>query len=191
MKTIQITNEILNKIVENKPSRFDMAVNFYCCLKQNDKYYLVTYYYNPAWDLWYPFYDDVNKTPIVKTSNSKTYRELIEETNQVLNVDMENKLKLAYKRFEELIGCKFKVKQSKLGEMFELKYSKTANQFSIYKLYNFIITDVENLEQILNPKKLKCKLFELNKLDNSKIVGNAISFCKKAQNELKENAIEC
>lgn len=191
MKTIQITNEILNKNVENKPSRFDMAVNFYCCLKQNDKYYLVTYYYNPAWDLWYPFYDDVNKTPIVKTSNSKTYRELIEETNQVLNVDMENKLKLAYKRFEELIGCKCKVKQSKLGEMFELKYSKTANQFSIYKLYNFIITDVENLEQILNPKKLKCKLFELNKLDNSKIVGNAISFCKKAQNELKENAIEC
>ena len=191
MKTIQITNEILNKIVENKPSRFDMAVNFYCCLKQNDKYYLVTYYYNPAWDLWYPFYDDVNKTPIVKTSNSKTYRELIEETNQVLNVDMENKLKLAYKRFEELIGCKCKVKQSKLGEMFELKYSKTANQFSIYKLYNFIITDVENLEQILNPKKLKCKLFELNKLDNSKIVGNTISFCKKAQNELKENAIEC
>ena len=191
METIQITNEILNKIVENKPSRFDMAVNFYCCLKQNDKYYLVTYYYNPAWDLWYPFYDDVNKTPIVKTSNSKTYRELIEETNQVLNVDMENKLKLAYKRFEELIGCKCKVKQSKLGEMFELKYSKTANQFSIYKLYNFIITDVENLEQILNPKKLKCKLFELNKLDNSKIVGNAISFCKKAQNELKENAIEC
>ena len=191
MKTIQITNEILNIIVENKPSRFDMAVNFYCCLKQNDKYYLVTYYYNPAWGLWYPFYDDVNKTPIVKTSNSKTYRELIEETNQVLNVDMENKLKLAYKRFEELIGCKCKVKQSKLGEMFELKYSKTANQFSIYKLYNFIITDVENLEQILNPKKLKCKLFELNKLDNSKIVGNAISFCKKAQNELKENAIEC
>ena len=158
MKTIQITNEILNKIVENKPSRSDMAVNFYCCLKQNDKYYLVTYYYNPAWDLWYPFYDDVNKTPIVKTSNSKTYRELIEETNQVLNVDMENKLKLAYKRFEELIGCKCKVKQSKLGEMFELKYSKTANQFSIYKLYNFIITDVENLEQILNPKKLKCKV---------------------------------
>ena len=191
MKAIQITNEILNKNVENKPSRFDMAVNFYCCIRQNGKYYLVTYYYNPAWDLWYPFYDDVNKAPIVKTSNSKTYRELIEETNQVLNVDIENKLKLAYKRFEELIGCKCKVKQSKLGEMFELKYSKTANQFSIYKLYNFIITDVENLEQILNPKKLKCKLFELNKLDNSKIVGNAISFCKKAQNELKENAIEC
>lgn len=191
MKAIQITNEILNKNVENKPSRFDMAVNFYCCLRQNGKYYLVTYYYNPAWDLWYPFYDDINKTPIVKTSNSKTYRELIEETNQVLNVDMENKLNLAYKRFEELIGCKCKVKQSKLGEMFELKYSKTANQFSIYKLYNFIITDVENLEQILNPKKLKCKLFELDKLDNKKIVENAICFCKEAQDELKENAIEC
>lgn len=191
MKTIQITNEILNKNVENKPSRFDMAVNFYCCLRQNGKYYLVTYYYNPAWDLWYPFYDDVNKTPIVKTSNSKTYRELIEETNQVLNVNIENKLKLAYKRFKELIGCKCKVKQSKLGEMYELKYSKTANQFSIYKLYNFIITDVENLEQILNPKKLKCKLFELDKLDNAKIVGNAIYFCKEAQDELKANAIKC
>ena len=57
MKTIQITNEILDEKVENKPSRFDMAMNFYCCLRQNGKYYLATYYYNPAWDLWYPFYD--------------------------------------------------------------------------------------------------------------------------------------
>ena len=61
MKTIQITKDLLNNKLKNKPYRFDMAINFYCCIKRDDKYYLVTYYYNPAWNLYYPFYDDINK----------------------------------------------------------------------------------------------------------------------------------
>ena len=190
MNTIQITNDLLDKKVKNKPSRFDMAINFYCCLEKDDKYYLVAYYYNPAWNLYYPFYDDVNKTPIVQVSKANTYKELIQETNQIININLDIKLELAHKRFKELIGCDCKVIPVKTKELFELKYSKTANLYSIYKLYNFIITEVEDLKTILNPKNLNCELLDLENLDDTKLVSNAIWFCEQSINELKENAIK-
>lgn len=190
MNTIQITNDLLDKRLTNKPSRFDMAINFYCCLEKDNKYYLVAYYYNPAWNLYYPFYDDVNKTPILKQSKSNTYKELIQETNEVIDIDLDEKIKLAHKRFKELIGCDCKVMHAKTKELFELKYSKTANLYSIYKLYNFIITEVEDLKTILNPQNLKCEIFNLDNLDSTKLVSNAIWFCSEDLEELKENAIE-
>lgn len=189
MDSIQITTNSLHKQVENKPKRFDMAVNFFCCLKKENRYYLVAFYYNPAWNLYYPFYDDVNKTPLLKSSQANTYKELISEANNFFDINSKDKLNLAYKRFEELIGCACKVKRSKIYESFELKYSKTANLYTFYKFYNYIITCVEDLKLLLNPKKLTCKLFNLDDLDDSKLVGNAVEFCKKSINELKQNAL--
>ena len=181
---------MLNKKIQHKPFRFDMAINFYCCLQKNNKYYLVAYFYNPAWNLYYPFYDDVNKTPILKESKANTYKELIHETNQIININLSEKLLLAKKRFKELVGCDCKVIQSKTKELFELKYSKTANLYTIYKLYNFIITEVEDLKTILNPQKLKCEIFDLDNLDHTKLVSNAIWFCEQSLEELKECALK-
>ena len=189
MKTIQITNDLLNKTIENKPSRFDMAINFYCSIKKDNKYYLVAYYYNPTWNLYFPFYDDKNKTPILQDSNANTFQELINETNQIIDIDLEDKLYLAHKRFAELIGCSCETKQSKVKELYELKYSKTTNLYSIYKLYNFIITKVEDIKTILNPKNLQCKLFDLENLNKTELVSNAIWFCNEALDELKQNAL--
>jgi hypothetical protein len=186
---VQITNDLLDKKPTNKPSRFDMAINFYCCLKKDNKHYLVTYYYNPAWNLYYPFYDDIHKTPITHNSKSNTYGELIEETNKILGIDLEEKLNLAHKRFIELIGCDCKVVPSKTKELYELKYSKTANTYSLYKLYNFIITEVEDLNKVLNPQNLKCKIFDIENLDSTKVVSNAIWFCKESIAELKQYAL--
>lgn len=136
------------------------------------------------------FYDDINKTPILKQSNSKTYADLINETNNIFNVDIEEKLYLAQNRFKELIGCDCKIKPSKVKELFELKYSRTADLYTIYKLYNYIITEVGDIKTVLAPNKLKCELFELDNLDKSKLVGNAIWFCEKTKKELKQNAIK-
>jgi hypothetical protein len=158
-------------------------------VKKGEKYYLLAYY-NPAWHLFYPFYDDVNKSPVLKQSNAETYKDLINETNEVLNIDLEDKLRLAHKRFKEIFGCDCKIKPSKINEIFELKYSKTANLYSIYKLYNFVITDVDDVDAILKPKTLKCELFELDNLDKEKIIGNAVWFCENAKDELKKNAIK-
>lgn len=191
MNTIQVTKEILDNKIENNPTRFDMAINFYCCLKKDNNYYLVTYYYNPAWNFYYPFYDDKNKTPILQKSNAKTYGELISETNSIININLKEKLDLAHKRFFELFGCNCQVKPCKLNEMFELKHSKTTNLYSIYKFFNFIITEVEDINKILNPNNLKCELFNIENLDDTKVVSNAIYFCNQSLEELKENAIVC
>ena len=185
-----ITNKILNQKIENSPSRFDMAICFYCCLKIKEKYYLVAYDYNPAWNLYFPFYDDLNKTPVLQESKATTYGELIDETNKTLNINLDEKLNLAKKRFKELLGCNCTVKPSKINEMFELKHSKSTDIYSIYKFYNFILTDVENLNLLLNPCNLKCELFEIENLENTNLASNAIAFTKKSINELKENAIK-
>ena len=74
-------------------------------------------------------------------------------------------------------------------EIFELKHSKTSNLCTIYKLYNFIITDVEDFNKILNPSNLKCKLIDIENPTRAKLISNAIWFCEKSLNELKENAI--
>ena len=190
MNTKQITKSMLDKKIQQKPSRFDMAINFYCCLEKDNKFYLVAYYYNPTWNLYYPFYDDVNKTPILQQSKANTYRELINETNRIIEINLDEKLNLAQKRFKELIGCDCNVIQAKTKELFELKYSKTANLYSIYKLYNFIITGVDDLKTILNPQNIKCKIFDLDNLDNTKLVSNAIWFCEQSFEELKKYALK-
>ena len=190
MNTKQITKSMLDKKIQQKPSRFDMAINFYCCLEKDNKFYLVAYYYNPTWNLYYPFYDDVNKTPILQQSKANTYRELINETNRIIEINLDEKLNLAQKRFKELIGCDCNVIQAKTKELFELKYSKTANLYSIYKLYNFIITGVDDLKTILNPQNIKCKIFDLDNLDNTKLVSNAIWFCEQSFEELKKCALK-
>ncbi len=190
MEAIQITKSMFNEIVRNKPSRFDMAINFYCCICKDDKYFIVGYYYNPKWDLFYPFYDDINKVPVFKESQASTYRELIQETDSILNIDLNEKLELAHKRFSEFFGCDCSVVESKLNAMYELKYSKTANLYTIYKLFNFIITDVQNLNAVTKPKNFKTKLFDLDRLNNKELVGNARWFCGEQKEELKKYAIK-
>lgn len=190
MDTIQIETNMYNTILKNKPTRFDMAINFYSCIKKDNKFYLTTYYYNSLWDLYYPFYDDINKTPIIEKCTSNTFGELVEETDKKLLLIVNEKLKQAHKRFFDMFDTNCTIKQSlKYPVSYELKYSKTSKQYSVYKLYNFIITNVEDKIKILKPKSLQCKLFELENLTNQKVVGNAIHFCKLALTELKEYAI--
>ncbi len=165
------------KKLEMIPSRFDMAVNFHCCVEKNNDFFVVGFYYNPAWNVFYPFYDDVNKTPVVKRAKSSTFSELANECDNILNVDINEKLQLALSRFKEIFGCSCKVKQSKNFEMYELKYSKTANIYTVYKLFNYIIYDIDDVQKLF-ASKLKAKLFNIHKLENVDLISNAIDFSK-------------
>ena len=73
MKSMIIEKKMLNsKIDDNvKIERFDMAVNFYAIINVDGNPNLISYDFNPAWNSWYPFYDDVNKTPIKKLAKQK------------------------------------------------------------------------------------------------------------------------
>lgn len=186
-----IFNENSLANVLNKPSRFDMAISFYCVLKKAGEYYLATYFYNPKWNLFYPFYDDVNKTPVLKQSIANTYKDLVNEINKVMDVNETEKLNLALSRYKELIGTNCNVIKSPVNfNMYELKYSKTTNVYTIYKFFNFIITTVDDLQKVITPNNLECKLFKLNNLDANQVVGNAISFVNSAKKELIKYAIE-
>lgn len=172
-----------NKITR-KPSRFDMAINFYFCFENAGKYYSV-FYYDGKWDKYYPFYDDKNKNPIIKESKSSTYRELINEIDKEIVFDLSTKLDLAKKRFAEIFGINCDVEKSEcLPISYELKYSKTSNRVTIYKFYNYIISNIENVCDFVNASKPKGKVFDLSLLPKRQIVENALRFCSEAKTEL-------
>ena len=157
-----------------KIERFDMAINFYAIVNIEGQPNLVCYDYNPAWNSWYPFYDDINKIPAIQKSKSKTYKDLIKECDKILNIDLQQKLSQAKDRFKQLVGDT-EIKLDKLDNftVYEIKYSKTANLHTIYKLFNFVITKAEDSNVLLNPKELNCKTFNLNHKQFQNLIGNA------------------
>ena len=141
--------------------------------------------------MYYPFYDDVNKTPVLKESTSKTFGELIKETDETIPINEKEKVALAINRFEELIGCKCKVIKSPVNNViYELKYSKTSGKYSVYKLYNYIIVGVDDKDKLLKANKLPTRSYDIDKLSPKEVVGNAVHFVNTAKNELKKYAIE-
>lgn len=167
----------MNQKIDNnvKIKRFDMAVNFYSILEIEGSPNLVCYDYNPIWNSWYPFYDDINKSPVEKLSNAKTYKELIEECDKILNINLNEKIQLAKIRFKELVGeADFELKELENFIIYEIKYSKTANLYTIYKLYNFVITSIDNKNILLNPKKLKSMTFNLENFNKNNLISNAL-----------------
>lgn len=172
-----IEKKMLNsKIDDNvKIERFDMAVNFYAIINVDGNPNLISYDFNPAWNSWYPFYDDVNKTPIIKKSKAKTYGELIKECDESIKISIDEKINLAKARFKKLIGdSDFEIEKLENFIVYEIKYSKTANLYTIYKLYNFVITNIDDKDILFRPKKLKYKLFNLNNFIKENLVSNAV-----------------
>ncbi len=169
-------NILENNIKENiKIERFDMAINFYSVVKINGSPNLVCYDFKSVWNSWFPFYDDVNKTPVIKPSEAKTYDDLIRECDKYIDINIDEKIKLAKDRFKELIGnSDFVISKLTHHVLYEIKYSKSANLYTLYKLYNFVITSIDDKNILLNPKKLKCKTFNLNNFNNDNLVSNAL-----------------
>ncbi len=99
---------------------------------------------------------------------------MIDECNKLLNINLENKVSLAKNRFKELV-CNDEIKLDKLDNfiVYELKYSKSTKVYTLYKLFNYVITDIENLDGLLNPKALKCKTFNLRQQNFQNLISNA------------------
>ncbi len=173
-----INNENLAKNLppQIKVERFDMAINFYEIVEKDNGKYLKVYEYNPIWKSLYPFYDDVNKHAMEFQSKAKTYKELIDEFEHSYKIDLNEKLKLAMNRYFELTSNHATgIVQANNFVIYELKYSKSANVYTLYKLFNYLIyVDDKDLEI--------CKLVSLedlpeNLIENAKYFLNA-EFCK-------------
>lgn len=205
-----ITNNILDEKVpiEILPTRLDSAMNLYTNIKVNKKSGILVYNTNPdTWNTLYPFYEQNHKFTIDNYKFSKeniTYRELLEEYQKVYHkiyeIDNQNTKSVRIKTLIEEYKKTFNLKAAHIGEellpIFELKYSKSKNVWTLYYFENYVVDKIDDLDTLLNQKLYDQKILPLDsnitKLDGVELTSNIPYLLSLKQNieKLKKNIIE-
>lgn len=205
-----ITNNILDEKVpiEILPTRLDSAMNLYTNIKVNKKSGILVYNTNPdTWNTLYPFYEQNHKFTIDNYKFSKeniTYRELLEEYQKVYHkiyeIDNQNTKTVRIKTLIEEYKKTFNLKDVHIGEellpIFELKYSKSKNVWTLYYFENYVVDKIDDLDTLLNQKLYNQKILPLDsnitKLDGVELTSNIPYLLSLKQNieKLKKNIIE-
>lgn len=205
-----ITNNILDEKVpiEILPTRLDSAMNLYTNITVNKKSGILVYNTNPdTWNTLYPFYEQKHKFTIDNYKFSKeniTYRELLEEYQKVYHkiyeIDNQNTKSVRIKTLIEEYKKTFNLKAAHIGEellpIFELKYSKSKNVWTLYYFENYVVDKIDDLDKLLNQKLYDQKILPLDsnitKLDGVELTSNIPYLLSLEQNieKLKKNIIE-
>ena len=205
-----ITNNILDEKVpiEILPTRLDSAMNLYTNIKVNKKSGILVYNTNPdTWNTLYPFYEQNHKFTIDNYKFSKeniTYRELLEEYQKVYHkiyeIDNQNTKSVRIKTLIEEYKKTFNLKAAHIGEellpIFELKYSKSKNVWTLYYFENYVVDKIDDLDTLLNQTLYNQKILPLDsnitKLDGVELTSNIPYLLSLKQNieKLKKNIIE-
>ena len=205
-----ITNNILDEKVpiEILPTRLDSAMNLYTNIKVNKKSGILVYNTNPdTWNTLYPFYEQNHKFTIDNYKFSKeniTYRELLEEYQKVYHkiyeIDNQNTKSVRIKTLIEEYKKTFNLKAVHIGEellpIFELKYSKSKNVWTLYYFENYAVDKIDDLDTLLNQTLYNQKILPLDsnitKLDGVELTSNIPYLLSLKQNieKLKKNIIE-
>ena len=205
-----ITNNILDEKVpiEILPTRLDSAMNLYTNIKVNKKSGILVYNTNPdTWNTLYPFYEQNHKFTIDNYKFSKeniTYRELLEEYQKVYHkiyeIDNQNTKSVRIKTLIEEYKKTFNLKAVHIGEellpIFELKYSKSKNVWTLYYFENYAVDKIDDLDILLNQTLYNQKILPLDsnitKLDGVELTSNIPYLLSLKQNieKLKKNIIE-
>lgn len=185
-----ITNNILNEKVpkEMMPTRLDSAMNLYTYVNNNNKEGILVYNTNPdTWNCLYSFYELNHKFTIDEYRFSKeniTYKELIEEYQKVYKeiyeLEKGNTKNVRIKTLTEEYKKTFNIKEINIGAelspIFELKYSKSKNVWTLYYFENYIANSIDNLNDLKN-QKLYDQYFlpldsSIKKIDNIELASN-------------------
>lgn len=205
-----VTNNILDEKVpiEILPTRLDSAMNLYTNITVNKKSGILVYNTNPdTWNTLYPFYEQNHKFTIDNYKFSKeniTYRELLEEYQKVYHkiyeIDNKNTKSVRIKTLIEEYKKTFNLKAAHIGEellpIFELKYSKSKNVWTLYYFENYVVDKIDDLDKLLNQKLYDQKILPLDsnitKLDGVELTSNIPYLLSLKQNieKLKKNIIE-
>lgn len=206
-----ITKEILNQKVPKDmlPTRLDSALNLYTNIHYKNETGIIVYNTNPnTWNCLYSFYELNHKFTIDKYSfNTKnpTYGELIEEYKVVYQKEYEQKkgytkesrintLIDEFKKTFNLDGANI---SDELEPIFELKYSKSKNVWTLYYFENYVANKVNNLDDLLNQTLYEQKILPLDssieKIDGIDIASNIPYLLSVDSNieKLNNNLIEC
>lgn len=167
-----ITKSILDEQVpkEMMPTRLDSAMNLYTNVSCNGKSGIIVYNTNPdTWNCLYSFYELNHKFTIDEYNFDKeniTYRELIEEYQKIYKkIYEEEKGNTKNIRIQTLIDeykKTFNLKNVNIGAellpIFELKYSKSKNVWTLYYFENYVANSVDDSNDLINQKLYEQKI---------------------------------
>lgn len=168
-----ITQEMLKKKVptEMMPSRLDSATDLYT----NTKHGLILYNILPdTWNVLYPFFQQKNKFTIdsyeIETKEI-TFQELIDLYNEIYNNEYvikrgfneEKRKQVLIQEFNETFDVSGTRINKKLDSHYELKYSKSKNVYTLYYLESYIVSEIDDIDKLINQKVYKQELLDLDK----------------------------
>lgn len=171
-----ITKNILNDKVPKEmiPTRLDSAMNLYTNVNYNGKTGIIVYNTNPeTWNCLYSFYELNHKFTIDNYNFNKqdiTYKELIEEYKNVYENVYEKEKGNTKEIRKQILVDEYK-KTFNLNEVhisdellpiFELKYSKSKNVWTLYYFENYIADYVDSFNNLVNQKLYEQKILPLN-----------------------------
>ena len=171
-----ITRNILDEKVLKQmiPTRLDSAMNLYTNVSYKDETGIIVYNTNPAtWNCLYSFYELNHKFTIDEYNFCKediTYRELIEEYQKVhkeIYEDKKENIKNIRKQilideYKKTFNLKDVHISDELLPIFELKYSKSKNVWTLYYFENYVADSVDDFNDLLNQKLYEQKILPLD-----------------------------
>ena len=205
-----ITKDILDEKVPKEilPTRLDSAMNLYTNIKVNKKSGILVYNTNPdTWNTLYPFYEQKHKFTMDNYRFEKeniTYRELIEEYQKIYHkiyeIEKKNAKSVRIKTLLDEYKRTFNLKSVHIGDellpIFELKYSKRKNVWTLYYFENYVVDKIDELDTLLNQKIYNQKILPLDpnikELDGIELASNIPYLLTLEENieKLKKNIIE-
>lgn len=204
-----ITDDILDDKVpkEMMPTRLDSAMNLYTNVNSNGKSGILLYNTNPdTWNCLYSFYELNHKFTIdnyIFEKGNSTYRDLIKEYKSVYQKVHEEANEYVKEKRIEILSNEFlktfklnnvKIKEE-LTPIYELKFSKSKNVWTLYYFENYVAGNVEPLDRLLNQELYVQKILPLDskakEIDGIEIASNIQYLLSINENvkKLKSNSL--
>lgn len=184
-----ITNDMLNKKVpaDMFPKRLDSALNLYTYI---DSKGILLYNINPTtWNILYPYFEQKNKFTLdnYQFSNTNlTFKELILEYQKEYKNKYEKvqgysknvRRNILVEGFKKEFNLKEVEIDAELKPVYELKYSKTKNVWTLYYFENYVVKVVQPLKKLITQQKYQQEFLPINyqgtKINNIEIVENML-----------------
>lgn len=140
-----------NEAIPNEviPKRYAIATNILCVLKTtNGAGFLLLNSEPEISNTWYPFYTTINN---FHTFEENKYKALADEFSEKIISGVEkNRISDARKKFSEAFGCGEILTENMNHNEYWLKYSKSKNVWTIYLFEFYVISYIENKNEILS-----------------------------------------
>lgn len=205
-----ITKNILDENIPKEmiPTRLDSAMNLYTNVSYDGNTGIVVYNTNPdTWNCLYSFYELNHKFTIDNynfNTENITYRELIEEYKRVYEkvYELEKgniknvRIQTLIDEYKRTFNLNYVHISDELLPIFELKYSKSKNVWTLYYFENYVADSVNNFGDLLNQKIYEQKILPLDssikEIDGVELASNIpyLLFIKSNVEILSNNLIK-